>query len=652
MKVQNLARELRKTTRELISELQRMGISVKSGNTKLENEEIEFIKKTLFNKTNKDAIREAEYDLLLTDASITIQDLAKKIKVTLPEIMKAVLTIGMQLNLNSEISANTAKEIAESCGVELILELDESNSKITDIKTNLDKIEEQELNGDLEQLITRPPVVTIMGHVDHGKTALLDVIRKSNIVAKEFGGITQHIGAYQVKVKNKKITFLDTPGHAAFTTLRARGTQVTDIAILVVAADEGIKPQTVEAINHAIAANVEVIVAINKIDKPEANIDNVKQQLTQYNLVAEEWGGKTIMLPVSAKTKQGVPELLDMIQLIGDMKELKANPQGKAKGVVIESKLSKSKGPIATVLVKSGTLKVGDVFIAGQVVGKIRALLNDLGEKVKTAPPSMPVEILGISEVPQPGDILEVVGNEKIAREIVEKRKLLDKDNRNQQKISFESLSQEIGEGHIKKLNIIVKADVHGSLEAIIKLVQEIKSKDVQINIIHSATGPVNENDIMLAKASQAIIIGFGNDASPDIFKIAENEGIEIKLYKIIYQIIDDLVKVTEGMFKKEYIEVETARLEIRELFKFSKVGTIAGCFVTSGKINRNSIIVVEREKKEIFKGKLSSLKRFKEDVKEVQQGFECGIVVDGFQDLKPGDTVICFEIREKERTL
>ena len=655
MKVQNLAKELKKTTRELITELQQYGIVLKSGNTKLEDHEISNIKELILNKrktkNNQTSASDTKTpDLILKEATISVNDLATKLKVTLPDIMKVVLNMGMLLNLNSEVTANTAVEIARKCGVELKFQEETKLNKISGIKSKLEKIEEAELEGDLGQLVERPPVVTILGHVDHGKTALLDAIRHSNIIAKEAGGITQHIGAYQVEIKGKKVTFLDTPGHAAFTSLRARGAQITDIAILVVAADEGIKPQTVEALNHAKAANVEIIVAINKIDKPDADIENVKQQLTQYDLLAEEWGGKTIILPISAKTKQGVDDLLEMILIVADMLELKANPTGPAKGVIIESRLSKSKGPVATVLIKSGTLKVGDIFVAGTVYGKVRALLNDLGKTIINAGPGTPVEILGLANVPAPGDILEVQSVEREAKMLAEGRRFVQQENKLTQKISLETISEQIEEGRIKKLNLILKADVHGSLEAIVKLINDIKDKDVTVSIIHSGTGPVNENDIMLAKASDAIIIAFGVSVNTEAEKIAEAEGVEIKSYKIIYQIIDDLIKVLDGLFKAEFVEAETGRAEVRQLFSFSKVGVIIGSYIISGKISRNAITRVFRGKEEVFYGKINSLKRFKEDVKDVTQGYECGIVIDNIQNIKEGDIVVCYELKEKNR--
>ncbi|MFC1754081.1 translation initiation factor IF-2, partial [Thermoproteota archaeon] len=565
------------------------------------------------------------------------------------EVMRAILSKGLLLNLNSEIDAQTAVEIAEVLNIKLEPEKKAASSTIRD---SMDKIEEEELDRDPDALVERPAVITIMGHVDHGKTLLLDAIRKSSLVLKEAGGITQHIGAYQVKVKEKKITFLDTPGHAAFTALRARGAQVTDIAVLVVAADDGVKQQTLEAIHHAKAANVPIIVAINKIDKPGVDIERTRQQLSDNGLVPEDWGGKTIMVPISAKSKQGLDDLLDMIMLVAEMMELRAIPKGRAKGVIIESRLSRRKGPVATVLVKTGTLHIGDHFVIGSSMGKVRAMLNDLGDRIKEAPPGMPVEVMGITEVPQPGSILKVLPSEKACREWIQKQQSVVSQSIQLQKrtVSLEAMSHQIEEGETGRLNIILKADVHGSLEAIVGSVSQIESKDITVNILHAATGAITENDIMLARASDGLVIGFNVMVNPEAKVIADSEAIEIRTYTVIYEIIDDIRKVVEGLFKPEFEEVETAKIEVRQLFKFSKVGVIAGCHVLSGKVIRNMQARIFREGKEIFKGKITSLKRFKEDIKEVAAGFECGIVMQGFDKFREGDQINCFEIREKKR--
>lgn len=637
--------------------LEQSGIKVKSSSAKLDSSEEKAIraffasKKAASSATALDMTAEPE-TIESNIETISINDFSKLIKVKIPDILRVVLQKGMLLNLNSEIDSQTAVEIASACNVNLVINTPKSAKDGMSIKSQLDKIEEDEIERDSDALIKRPPVVTIMGHVDHGKTKLLDAIRQTNVVDKEAGGITQHIGAYQVIVKGHKVTFLDTPGHAAFTTLRARGAQVTDIAVLVVAADEGVKPQTLEALNHAQAANVQIIVALNKIDKPDANIEQVKQQLSQHGLVAEEWGGKTIMVPISAKAKIGIDELLDMILLVSEMLELQANPKGNAKGVIIESRLSKQKGPVATVLIKSGELKIGDYFVIGPVYGKVRALLNDLGKPIQSAGPGMPVELLGISEVPGPGEFLEVYDTEKICKTIAEQKQLLQKaeSQKNNRAVSLEAFSRQIKDGEAKAVNLILKADFHGSLEAIISSIKEIKSDDVAIQILHSATGEISENDMMLAKASSAIIIGFGVSMNSEAERIAEEEKIEVKLYNIIYQIVDDLRKVVDGMFEIEYEEVEVGKLEVREIYKFSKVGSIAGCYVLEGKVIRNLNAKVFRGKKEIYAGKISSLKRFKDDAKEVLAGFECGIVFDGFNEYESKDTIVVYEQQSKER--
>jgi translation initiation factor IF-2 len=657
LKVKDLAKEIGQPESDFLKFLNDIGIDAKNATTNLDDDEVKAIKDLIEEKKKESAATQeketpetALKEIILTEKTIILSELAKKLGVGLAEIMKNVLFLGQMLNLNSEVDQETATELAKRCGVSLKYDLKVNKEQASVIKNQLDKIEEEEIETSIDDLKERPPVVTIMGHVDHGKTAILDAIRKTNVVASEAGGITQHIGAYQVEVKGKKVTFLDTPGHAAFTTLRARGAQVTDIAILVVAADEGVMPQTVEAIHHAQAANVQIIVAINKIDKPEANIEQCKQQLTQYNLVAEEWGGKTIMVPVSAKSKKGLDELLDMILLSGEMLDLKANPKARAKGVVIEARLSKKKGPVATILIKSGTLKIGDNFVVGSIFGKVRALYNDLGKTIKSAPPGMPVELLGIANVPVPGEILEVHADEKICRILAQQRQEKEVASKRTRVVSMESMAKQIEEGNVQNLNLILKADVQGSLEAITGSIRQIETNNVNINLLHAGTGTINENDIMLAKASQALVIGFGVNINSEAQKIAEEEGIEVKLYKIIYQILDDLKKVVDGLFKVELEEIEIGRLEVRSTFKFSKLGVIAGCYVTSGKIIRNAIVKVMRDDKEIHKGKVDSLKRFKEDAKEVLAGFECGVVINDYKDFLEKDVLVVCEIREKAR--
>lgn len=650
MKVQELAKELGKPVPEMVGILNTLGVKLKAGaSTRLNGELVLQIKDLLANEKKQEQSEESDAPKIFytNKTSFIVNDLAQFLGLKLPEIMKAFLSKGKMVTLNTEVDIQTTIDVCKALGIDLILE-DADVKEGMSLRDHLDKIQEKDMEENPEGFADRPPVITIMGHVDHGKTLLLDTIRKSNIVSGESGGITQHIGAYQVQVKGKKLTFLDTPGHAAFTALRARGAQVTDIAILVVAADEGIKPQTLEALSHAKAANVPIMVAINKMDKPDANPDRVKQQLAEHDLVPEDWGGKTVMVPISAKTLMGIDELLDMVILMADMLDLKAIAKGPAKGVVIESRLSRKKGPIATVLVKTGDLTVGDNFVIEHSIGKVRALLNDMGENIEEALPGTPVEILGFSEVPQPGSIFEVYSSEKECKAVVEAR-IHEEELHAQSVISFESLSQQIGEGQVAKLNLVIKADVNGSLEGILHSLKEIPTDQISINIIHAATGPIHENDIMLAKASSAMVVGFHVTITPEAQKQAELEGLEYKLYSVIYHIVDDVQKAVTGLFKPEYEEVELGRAEVRQLFHFSKVGVIAGCFVTSGKMFRGGKARVIRNKKEVFSGKLTSLKRFKEDVREVASNFECGIVMDGFAELEPNDIIVNFELRQKK---
>jgi translation initiation factor IF-2 len=491
-----------------------------------------------------------------------------------------------------------------------------------------------------------------MGHVDHGKTSLLDAIRETNVTAQEAGGITQHIGASQVEINGKSIIFLDTPGHEAFTAMRARGAKVTDIAVLVVAADDGVMPQTVEAINHAKAAGVPIIVAINKIDKPTANPERVKQQLAEYNLIPEEWGGDTVFVNVSAKTREGIDHLLEMILLVAEMSELKANYTAKARGVIIESKLDKGRGPVATVLIQRGTLKVGDPILAGTAYGKVRALFDSRGKKIKSAGPSIPVEVVGLSEVPNAGDILRVVSSEKEAKEVAENRKQLHRETEltTPQKISLNQLFEKMQKGEVKELNIIVKADVQGSIEALKQALEKCSTDQVQVKIIHCGVGAITESDIMLASASNAIIIGFNVRPDSNAKKLAEREHIDIRTYRIIYDVVDDIQAAMKGMLEPQYEEVVLGRAEVRALFKVPTVGVVAGCFVTEGKITRNAQIRVLRHGVVVHEGRIASLKRFKDDVREVVSGFECGIGLEKFNDIKERDVLEAFIIKPVER--
>ncbi|NLY92252.1 MAG: translation initiation factor IF-2 [Firmicutes bacterium] len=572
---------------------------------------------------------------------ITVKEFAQAIEVSASEVIKKLIALGVMASINQEIDADTATLVGAEFGVTVEAAPSEEETLV------IEEIEDRP-----ESLKPRWPVVTIMGHVDHGKTSLLDAIRQTNVIASEAGGITQHIGAYQVDVQGKKITFLDTPGHEAFTAMRARGAQVTDIAVLVVAADDGVMPQTVEAINHAKAADVPIIVAINKIDKPVANPDRVKQELTQYGLVPEDWGGDTICVEVSALKKIGLDDLLEMILLVAEMKELKANPDRPAKGTVIEAKLDKGRGPVATVLVQNGTLHQGDTIIAGDVSGKVRVLVNDKGKNVAKAGPSAPVEVVGFDDLPEAGDVFYVT-DEKTARQLAEKRQQFrrEKELKKDQRFKLEDLFTRIKEGEMKELNIVLKADVQGSVEAIQNSLERLSNEEVRVQVIHGGVGAISESDVMLASASGAVIVGF--NVRPDAIakRLAEREDVDLRLYRIIYNIIEDVKKAMEGMLEPEFKEVVLGRAEVRATFKVPKVGTVAGSYVTEGKITRNGEARLLRDNVVIFEGKIESLKRFKDDVREVVSGFECGIGLERFNDIKEGDIIECFTVEEIKKT-
>ncbi len=573
---------------------------------------------------------------------ISIKDLSEKIGKPVVEIIKKLMLMGVMATINQDIEFDTACLIALEYGITL--------EKV--VQTDIEEVILGDADDKPEDLKPRPPVVTIMGHVDHGKTSLLDAIRETNVIATEAGGITQHIGAYTVNVDGKKIAFLDTPGHEAFTAMRARGAKVTDIAILVVAADDGVMPQTVEAINHAKAANVVIIVAINKIDKPGANIDRVKQELTEYGLLSEDWGGDTICVPVSAKKKMGIENLLEMVIILAEMQELKANPNRKATGTVIEARLDKSRGPVATVLIQNGTLNAGDYFVVGTACGRIRTMLDDKGKLVKKAGPSTPVEITGLNDVPDAGDFFIIVNDEKTARQVSEKRKekyRLDHLQTNQ-KISLDELFNQIQEGRVKELNIIVKADVQGSAEALRQSLEKLSNEEVKIKTIHCGVGAITETDVMFADASNAIIIGFNVRPQPSALLLAEKDKVDIRLYRVIYNAIEDIEAAMKGMLDPEWKEVVLGHAEVREIFKASSIGTIAGSYVIDGKINRNSESRIVRDGVVIYEGKIASLKRFKDDVREVNTGFECGISMEKFNDIKEGDIIECFVMEAIQR--
>ena len=590
-------------------------------------------------------LQETERAQIEMEDTITVKEFSEKIGKPSTEVIKQLIFMGVMAAINQEIDFNTAEKLGEKFDV-TVLRKEENINK--------EAVEQEEDEEDDPNSKKRPPVVTVMGHVDHGKTSLLDAVRKSKVTETEAGGITQHIGAYTVNINGEKITFLDTPGHEAFTAMRARGAQITDIVILVVAADDGIMPQTAEAINHCKAANVPIVVAINKIDRPGANVDKVKQELTDYGLIAEDWGGDTICVPVSAHTKEGIDSLLEMVLLTAEMQELKANPRRNAKGAVIEAKLDKGRGAVATLLVQNGTLHVGDSVIVGSTYGRIRAMFDDKGKKIKIAGPSIPVEILGLSEVPAAGDRFHQVKDEKTARDIAAKRKQKVREEylQSTHKVSLENLYNQIKEGKVKELNIIVKADVQGSIEALKQSLQKLSNEEVKVRVLHGAVGAITETDVTLASASNAIIIGFNVRPDSNAQAAAEKESVDIKTYRVIYNAIEDIKAAMLGMLEPDYKEVVLGKAEIRQTYKISNVGTIAGCYVQQGKIVRNSQIRIIRDGIVIFESELASLKRFKDDVKEVSEGYECGLSIDKFNDIKEGDVVEAYtmeEVKKKE---
>ncbi|AJK65425.1 MULTISPECIES: translation initiation factor IF-2 [Bacillus] len=574
--------------------------------------------------------------------SLTVGALAEELGKEPSELIKKLMLLGVMATINQELDKDTIELIASEYGVE-------TEEVIVLEETELEKYEEADKEEDLQ---IRPPVVTIMGHVDHGKTTLLDSIRKTKVVEGEAGGITQHIGAYQIEENGKKITFLDTPGHAAFTTMRARGAEVTDITILVVAADDGVMPQTVEAINHAKAAEVPIIVAVNKVDKESANPDRVMQELTEYGLVPEAWGGETIFVPLSALTGKGIDELVEMILLVSEVEELKANPNRQAKGTVIEAELDKGRGSVATLLVQTGTLNVGDPIVVGNTFGRVRAMVNDLGRRVKTAGPSTPVEITGLNDVPQAGDQFLVFKDEKTARSVGEARasKQLEEQRSDKAKLSLDDLFEQIKQGDVKDINLIVKADVQGSAEALTAALQKIEVEGVKVKIIHTGVGAITESDIILASASNAIVIGFNVRPDGNAKSTAEAENVDIRLHRIIYKVIEEIEAAMKGMLDPEYEEKVIGQVEVRQTFKVSKIGTIAGGYVTDGHITRDSGLRLIRDGVVIFEGEVDVLKRFKDDVKEVSQGYECGITIKKYNDIREGDILEAYVMQEIER--
>ena len=572
------------------------------------------------------------------EGRVTVGELADKLDASAGEIIGKLIALGVMATINQAVEFDIAQMIVEEYGLQVETTIDPMEADLAETVPDRD-----------EDLQIRPPVVTILGHVDHGKTSILDAIREANVTSQEAGGITQHIGAYQAELAGKKVVFLDTPGHEAFTAMRARGAQVTDIAIIVVAADDGVMPQTVEAINHVKAAGVPIIVAVNKIDKANANPDRVKQQLAEYGLVPEDWGGDTIFVYVSAIKKEGLDTMLEMILLVAELAELKANPDKPAIGTVVEAKLDKGRGPVATVLIQDGTLYVGDPIICGTIYGKVRAMVDDKGKRIKKAGPSTPVEVLGLSEVPEAGDVLQVASDERAARQLSEKRavKRREVELKKIVKVSLEDLFSQIQEGEIKDLNIIIKADVQGSVEALRESLLKLENEEVRVQVIHGGVGAINESDVMLASASNAIIIGFNVRPELNARKMAERENVEIRQYRVIYEAIEHVKAAMTGMLEPEFKEVILGQAQVRNLFKVSRLGTIAGCHVLEGKITRNADIRIIRDGIVIHEGKMETLKRFKDDVREVGTGYDCGILMEKFNDYKEGDIIEAFTMKQ-----
>ena len=639
-RVYQVAENLNISPESLIEKLAELDINVAKDDV-LEGENLEIAMEL-------SDLEEDNGNKIVVEGEITVKDLTERLDKPASEIIMKLMKMGTMATINQELSFEIASLIVNEYGFELV----QSES---DEKEALEIEELMQIEEDKEEdLKPRPPVVTVMGHVDHGKTSLLDAIRETNVISAEAGGITQHIGASEVMVNEQKIVFLDTPGHEAFTSMRARGAQVTDIAILVVAADDGIMPQTIEAINHTKAAGVPLIVAINKIDKPEANPDKVKQELADQGLLVEDWGGEVISVPVSAKKREGIDTLLEMVLLVAEVEELRANPDKRAVGTVIEAELDKGRGPVATVLVQGGSLRVGDPIVAGATSGKVRAMINSKGQRVKVAGPSTAVEILGLSEVPQGGDQFVEVPTDKIARSVADRRRQMQRDEQMKatQRLSLDALFEQMNEGNVKDLNIVIKADVQGSVQAVKQSLEKLSNEEVQVRVIHSGAGAVTESDVLLAAASNAIIIGFNVRPVPGAESLAKKENVDVRTYTIIYKAIDDIKQAMTGMLDPEYVDEDTGKAEIREIYKISGVGTVCGCYVIDGKIFRNCKVRIVRDSIIIHEGEIAALKRFKDDVKEVNTGYECGISIVNYNDLKEGDIIEAYITKEIQRKL
>lgn len=693
IRIYELAKELNISSKELIEKIKELGLEVNSHMSTLENEEAILVKSLLNeeeneeenkleesfnneeeninkkenkekknkkNKKNKNTkenkednknSKEGNEVAIEIGNNIIVKDLADKIGVSPSQVISKLIGLGVMVNQNQEIDSDIAVIVGEELGVEINVKELETEDE-TEVEDTLIEKLEIDFEDAPEDLKSRAPIVTVMGHVDHGKTSLLDAIKKTSVTQSEAGGITQHIGAYSVNVNNKKITFLDTPGHEAFTSMRARGAQITDIAILVVAADDGVMPQTIEAINHAKAANVPIIVAINKIDKPTANIDKLKQELVENALVPEDWGGDTITVPVSALQNKGIDELLEMVLLVAEMQELKANPDRNAVGTIVEAQLDKGKGPMATVLVRKGTLKSGDMVFSGSSSGRVRAMFDDKGKKVKKAGPSVPVVILGLSEVPNAGDLLYAVDDEKTARALAGEKKeaLRAEQMRADQKISLDDLFERIKLGEIKDLNIIIKGDVRGSIEALKQSLEKLDTDEVKANIIHTGVGGITESDIMLASASNAIVVGFNVRPNLNAVEVAKREKVDIRTYRVIYEAIEDIKSAIKGMHAPTIVEEVLGRAEVRATFRLPTGSSVAGIYVLDGKVTRNSKIRLLREDIVIFEGGISSLKRFKDDTREVLSGYEAGLGLENYNDIKEGDILEAYILKEVEK--
>jgi len=640
IRIYQLAKKLAVSSREIIKELEELGVAGKKPMSSLEETEMELLSESLAEKKKAE---EKKKPPLVVEETITVNALARKLNIAPNHLIKKLIEKGTFASLNQSLDKDTITWIAEEQGYQVkILSEEEA------------VLDSEDIEDDPASLVPRPPVATIMGHVDHGKTTLLDAIRETRVAENESGGITQHIGAYEVELPKGKVIFLDTPGHEAFTAMRARGAQVTDVVVLVVAADDGIMPQTIEAIDHSKAAGVPIIIAINKIDKPNARLDRIRQQLMEQGLIPEELGGKTLCVEVSAIEKRGLDNLLEALLLEAEMLELKANPNRPAKGIIIEAQLDKGKGPVATVLIKKGTLRVGDDFICGSFGGKVRALFNDKGEKVESAGPSIPVEVSGLPEVPHAGDIFQVVSDEKKVKEIASKRQLLNREKnlREVRHLTLADLHAQIEEGKVKELPVIIKGDTRGSVEALSDSLKQLISDKVRLKIIHAGTGAVSESDVMLASASNAIILGFHIKSGPGALELAEVEKVDIHFYNIIYEAISEVKKALEGLLEPEYKKVVTGKVEVRQVFHISKKDAVAGSYVTEGKIARNSKVTLLREGKSVYDGSIDTLRRFKDDVREVDAGYECGLTLTDFNDIREGDVLEAYYLEELERKL